>query len=361
MPAGPCYNAEVTSELFHFSFRAYRLPFKQPVRTSHGLWTEREGVIVRLEAQSGKIGWGEAAPVAHFGMERQSDLAARCAAVPRLLERHVPAEWAVRCPTLANAIEMALNEIGGPSPEVPTGAAVAAREPDGSSFYPVAAFLPAGRAALAAVPAKAEMGFRTFKWKVGVWDLGDELAILDDLCAALPTGAVLRLDANGGWERRAAERWLEVCAKRPVEFVEQPVAADSGAVDLLLGLSGDYPTPLALDESLVADQDLDQWIGRGWPGYYVVKPLLFADPIGALLKLEKAGARVVFSSALETAVGARAALRTAFRWKGERRALGFGVWPLFGQPTFDGPHAAPFLRRSDVQAIDPEAVWSALS
>jgi O-succinylbenzoate synthase len=226
-----------------------------------------------------------------------------------------------------------------------------------------------------------------------VGDLADELALLDDICGALPSGGKLRLDANGAWNRRQAERWLERCADRPIEFVEQPCFADASqgetqrrrTEDVLLGLAGDYPTALALDESLVGDGDFERWIDAGWPGVFVVKPSLLGNVSGALAQLEKAKAQVVFSSALETAVGARAALRVAFAWKGgdsstgsgqassagsgqtastgsgQARALGFGVWPLFADARFDGPYAAPFLRREDVQRINPEAVWTALS
>ena len=65
------------------------------------------------------------------------------------------------------------------------------------------------------------------------------------------------------------------------------------------------------------------------------------------------------ASALETAVGARAALQWAFGWKGEARALGFGVWPLFQDARCDGPYAAPFIRVADLDRIDAEAVWNA--
>lgn len=239
----------------------------------------------------------------------------------------------------------------------------AGKRPEGRASLPVAALLPAGRGALAAAGPRAEAGFRTFKWKVGVGDINDELSLLDDLFAALPAGSRVRLDANGAWDRRSTERWLEKCAGRPVEFVEQPIARDRrGADDLLLGLAGDYPTPIALDESLGGDGDIARWIGAGWRGIYVVKPALVGDPVAAMGRLAAAHADVVFSSALETAVGARAALRTAFGWAAEKpRALGFGVWPLFADGRFDGPAAAPFIRGADVERIDPEAAWIALS
>ena len=157
-----------------------------------------------------------------------------------------------------------------------------------------------------------------------------------------------------------------------MEFVEQPCFAPQGGAsqgtalrsreeDLLLGLASDFPTPLALDESLAGDSDIERWLGAGWRGVFVVKPGLLGDAAGALEKLARANASVVFSSALETAVGARAALRVAFAWPGKARALGFGVWPRFADVRFDGPRAAPFLRWEDVERINPEGVWNALS
>ncbi len=250
---------------------------------------------------------------------------------------------------------------------------------------PVAALLPAGRAALECIGPKAELGFRTFKWKVGAGDAADELALLDDVIAALPSGSRLRLDANGAWDRRTAGRWLDRVANYPVEFVEQPVSAhgDTGtagasererrqAEDLLLGLAGDYPTRLALDESLTGAADVERWLGLGWPGLWVVKTSLLGDAHGALKRLAAAGVArgdVVFSSALETAVGARAALELAFAWsegggggKDVPRALGFGVWPLFTDAAraCDGLGEVPFVRPRDLTRLDAGAVWASV-
>jgi O-succinylbenzoate synthase len=117
--------------------------------------------------------------------------------------------------------------------------------------------------------------------------------------------------------------------------------------------------PIALDESIGGDQDVGAWIDAGWTGYYVIKPALLGDATHVLARLQSVKARVVFSSSLETAVGAQAALREAFAWPGDAAALGFGVWPLFSDPAFDGPHSVPFLRIEDVEGINPEAQWTA--
>lgn len=357
---------------FRFQYRRYRLPFRAVVRTAHGPWAEREGLLVRLEDVSeggtGAVGYGEASPIPWFGTETVDDDEAAARALGEWIEGEVLERVPVACGCLRAALADALStcrssqpqpSVSGPSP-VP-----------GPAYLGVAGLLPAGRAVLAAIPPKVDLGFRVFKWKVGVGDLADELSLLDDVCAAMPDKAKLRLDANGAWERRHAERWLERCAERPVEYVEQPcfAAASEGATaqrkveDILLGLAGDFPTPIALDESLVGEGDVERWLGQGWPGIFVVKPALLGDAAAALARLEKAQADVVFSSALETALGAQAALRRAFGWqtKRERRALGFGVWPLFRDMRFDGPGVAPFVRAEDVTRIDPEALWSALS
>ena len=344
---------------YRLLFRRYRLPFRAPVRTAHGVWTEREGLLVRLEDELGAVGYGEAAALPSFGTETADEDEAGARALGEWTNDDAIAALPVRLTCLRNALATARASTGEAAASERTDEPTAQR--GGKKYLAVAALLPAGRAALTQIEARAELGFRVFKWKVGVGDSADELALLDDVCAALPSGAKLRLDANGAWDRRRAERWLERCAERPVEFIEQPIAADArGAVDVLLGLAGDFPTPIALDESLVGEPDIERWLGAGWPGVYVLKPSLIGDVTGALARLEKAKAAVVFSSALETAVGARAALRTALAWGGEPRALGFGVWPLFADARFDGPFAAPFVRAEDIERIAVEAAWTAL-
>lgn len=403
--------------------RRYRLPLRAAVRTAHGVLTEREGVIVRLEDQSGCCGFGEAAPVPGFGGGSVDEIESALRGLGGADEstgarrvtgvelddfcRAAPDRLACAAVALESAL-IGLAERGGDGdPALPSRAT---SENSGLDTLSVAALLPAGKAALPRLGPLGDAGFRTFKWKVGVAAAEEELPLLDDLCAELPKGARVRLDANGAWDRRTAERWLERCAERPVEYVEQPCAdgawaGASGrarAEDLLRGLAEDFPTPIALDESLVGGGDVDRWLAAEWRGVWVIKPGLLGHAEVVLARLARARADVVFSSALETAVGARAALRLAFAWaaaqpgaqrstsniqhstsKGQTagetraeatcetqnakpeirvpRALGFGVWPLFQDARFDGPSLTPFLRAEDVERIDPEAVWNALS
>lgn len=58
---------------YFVDFRLYSRPFIQPLQTYHGVWKTREGIIIRLTDTTGKIGWGEIAPLPWFGSESLSE------------------------------------------------------------------------------------------------------------------------------------------------------------------------------------------------------------------------------------------------------------------------------------------------
>lgn len=331
------------------ALRRYALPFRSPLRTAHGPWSVREGLLLRVTGDAGRVGFGEIAPVNGFGGPSLDDCVADLTRLGALPPLDALVDQAKTLPGLRGAL-------------VDAGVALAPAPARSRDHVTVAALLPAGRAALAVLKDRLELGFRVAKWKVGVAPIADELALLDDLLAVLPAGARLRLDANGAWDRRQAERWLDVAAGRPIEHVEQPIDARvRGAEDLLQGLAADYPVPVALDESIAQDADVAAWLDRGWAGVFVIKPTLLVNPAWAVERLAAARAKVVFSSALETAVGFKAALRWAFAWTGEPRAVGFGVGSLFAGPAGEVPPLAPFWRWSDVERINPADTWNALN
>lgn len=326
-----------------FEFKSYRRPLRAPLRTAHGLWAEREGLILRLEDGDGTVGYGEVAPLPWFGTETLAEAAEVCGKFGGTVDGEVLDAVPARFGCVRFALAQARQ-----SP-----AKVA-----GSSRLPVTGLLPAGREALAALPARLEAGYLSFKWKVAVGAVDDELGIFDDLLAALPAYARLRLDANGGWDRRQAAKWLERCAERPVEFVEQPVKPGDEAA--LLGLAADYPVTLALDESVTDLSSARRWQGKGWGGVFVIKPAL-TGPLDELVAwAAETKAEVVLSSAIETALGRAAILRTALTQPLTKRALGFGVGGIFGDRRWDGPFLGPVLDASWVNAVNPEDVWTAL-
>lgn len=326
-----------------FSYRPYRRTLRLPLRTAHGWWTEREGLLLRAEAEDGAVRYGEVAPLPWFGTETFEEAREICAKLGDRLTLSAVAAVPERMGCVRFGLASVLDH-----------ETVAA---DTTLRLPVAALLPAGKPALAAVEAKIEAGFLAFKWKVGVERPEEEMPLLDDLLARLPSYAKLRLDANGAWSNRDATRWLEFCAERPVEFIEQPVM-DS---DALLGLAEDYPVKLALDEAVTGLAAAREWQARGWAGVFVIKPAL-AGPLDELVAwARETSPDLVFSSAIESALGRAQILRTIFSGKLTQRALGFGVGEIFGERVWDGPAVGPLLDASWCAQVNAEELWNAAS
>ena len=329
---------------YRFSFKKYRLPLRVPLRTAHGSWVEREGMIVRLEDDKGAVGFGEIAPIPWFGTETMVE----AEQVIGQFGGMVQDELLDKIPEHLGCVRFALAQARSvAAPATSTGR------------VPVAALLPAGRDVLRVLPEKLEAGFLAFKWKVGVGNAEDELGILDDLLAQLPAHTKLRLDANGAWSRRDATKWLERCADRPIEFVEQPVAPTEE--DTLLGLANDYPVKLALDESVVHVSDARRWQELGWSGVFVIKPAL-AGPLSEVIEwILRSKADVVFSSAIESTLARSAILAAVLDQPLTRRALGFGAGEIFGDRRWDGPFIGPLIDAGCIASNPGEELWNALN
>jgi O-succinylbenzoate synthase len=332
--------------IYRFAHRRYRLPLHPPLRTAHGPWGEREGILVRLEDEAGRVGYGEIAPIPWFGTETLVEAEEIC----RKFAEKIAGEALDAVPDRFGCVRFAL-----------ATARVPAASTKLETRVPLTALLPAGRGAIEVLLARLDAGWLSFKWKVGVGAPDEELGLLDELLERLPAYAKLRLDANGSWSRRQAVSWLERCAERPVEFIEQPVAPAD--VDSLMGLARDYPVKLALDESVVRLDEARQWQARGWPGVFVIKPAL-AGPLEETADwFAQTRPDVVLSSSIETAVGRAAIWEFVLRNHPDllKRSPGFGVGEIFGDRRWDGPFVGPILDGGWSRGVNPEELWNALA
>ncbi|MGB3137092.1 MAG: o-succinylbenzoate synthase [Nodosilinea sp.] len=313
------------------AFRPYQRRFAQPLRTAHGPWIWREGLIIRL-CRLGRIGYGEVAPISWFGSESLADAlvwAAQGEGSPECVPDGLPAtQFGLAC-ALAN---LDANDAG--------------LEP---SIADICGLVPAGEAAETALKRVAQ-GHRTLKWKIGVFSTDEETQWLDQLVKALPQGIRLRLDANGGLSLSQAKRWLAMCDSInagqlvTIEHLEQPLPPDQVAAMAALGSR--YQTAIALDESVATLAQLEYCWARGWRGVFVVKPAIAGLPQRLQAFYRQHRPRLVFSSAFETCVGRRAALDLAYRCSQRPiPALGFGT-----QGWFD----------DDWDTLTPAELWDRL-
>ena len=278
--------------------RSYGFHLTRPLQTASGVLQQRRGWLLRLEDSAGRLGWGEVSPL-------EADQRACCrAALARLIEtREV---WTVRSlervsgavpAPLAFALGAALAELKGEIGDASDAGWLQA---------PRAAFLlPAGPAMrdaldqfLSASASLTSSVPLTLKWKVAVCDPDQEWSLLETLLDTLPSSACLRLDANGGWDRLQAWRWVErLRGDSRLQWFEQPLPADDW--EGLRAIAA--VVPVALDESLQAHPS---WRDQ-WTSWQVRRPVLEGDPRPLLRALLQGKPRLMLSTTFETGIGAR--------------------------------------------------------
>ena len=324
---------------YTFEFRPYRRPFRQAIKTSHGNWRHREGIILRLTDEQGRLGFGEVAPLPWFGTETQEQAIAFCSRVPRHFCEDNTFTILSNLPACKFGFETACNNLNRDihCAELNT--------------HQYSALLPAGQAAISAWPPLWAIGHRTFKWKIGVAPVATELAWLSQLMARLPLGAKLRLDANGGLDELSAHHWLDECDRlgHRIEFIEQPLPP-SQFCDLLR-LSQRYKTPIALDESVTTLDQLKAHYFRGWPGIFVVKAAILGSPTRLKQFCLDHPIDLVISSVFETDIGRQALIDLTVELKtllpnAPHRVLGLGTQQWLPNDGLDDP--------------DWEALWQRL-
>ena len=313
-------------------WRSCRFALQPPLVTACGPWSERCGWLLRLDDPvSGGLGWGEAAPAPH----EHALCAAAISALPTALS---PGALNDRLGTLPGPVAFAL------------GLALAELEGlQGEGWLPPPAsalLLPAGADAITAlqeVLRRQEVNGSALvaKWKVGVLDPDTELQLLEQLLEQLPTGALLRLDANGGWDRATAGRWaMRLQNESKLQWLEQPLQPSDHAGLLALGRR----LPVALDESLRHSSGLPS----GWSGWLAHKPALEGDPRPLLQELQIGAPKRMVTTALETGIGGRAIAHMAALASRGPTPCAAGLAPGWGAS-------------GDLASTIPQQVWEAAS
>jgi o-succinylbenzoate synthase len=295
---------------YRFTYSVYQRPFRQPLKTSHGVWEIRVGIIIQLTDDLGISHQGEIAPIEWFGSESIEQAILWCQQVGD----NITTAQIYQIPDYLPACQFGVGS-------ALTAFTAASSTP--VSIPNLSTLLPSGAAAIPKIPALSAQGYSTFKWKMGVLPIVEEMAIWQQLIASLPAHGKLRLDANGGLSYAEAEQWLKICSQEPrIEFIEQPLGVN--AIEQMQKLATIYDTPIAIDESVATFKLLQSAYAQGWRGIYVVKPGIAGFPWRLAEFIAQNQLDVVFSSVMETSVGRAAAVRLASGLK-LTRSMGFGV------------------------------------
>jgi o-succinylbenzoate synthase len=258
--------------------RIYAIPMPTRFR---GI-TVREGMLLE-----GPAGWGEFCPFADY-------------------DDTVSASW------LATTIEQCT--VGWPEPvrdRIPINCTVPAVGPERA--HQIA----------------ASSGCRTAKVKVADHpeSLGEDLARVEAVRAALGSEGHVRVDANGLWDVDTAVAHIRQIDKAAggLEYVEQPCRT----IEELAAVRRQVDVRIAADESIRRAEDPMRVVVAGAADVAVIKCTPLGGVRRALEVAEAAGLPCVVSSALETSVGLAAQLALAGALPELDFACGLGTLSLF--------------------------------
>ncbi len=302
---------------YSFDFRLYSRPFRQPLITSHGVWKKREGIIIHLTDKVGRMGWGEIAPLSWFGSETLQEALGFCQGLNGKITLDKIKAIPNSLPGCQFGFESALEGVNLSQLYPP-------KEIKKNKRIKYSYLLPAGKNVLEAWKDGYNQEIKTFKWKIGVSDIKEEMTIFKTLINILPKEVTLRLDANGGLSLSEAQKWLEIADKSEIiEFIEQPLSPLE--FDSMVKLSQDYITLLALDESVSNLIQLEQCYQQGWLEIFVVKPAIAGFPSRLRQLCKMYSLDLVFSSVFETAITQQYIINLAEELIPQGRPMGFGV------------------------------------
>jgi L-Ala-D/L-Glu epimerase len=300
----------------------FRIPYAATFTTAHGSEQARLGTIIRVTADDGRVGLGEAAPLPAFGGGTLDDTLAQIAqlaalivgrdldAALMLLNRLDYAEAGMSA--AACGFDTALLDIQAQSAGLPLAQLLAA---GAASAVPVNATIGAVDTAAACRTAgqAAQAGILCVKLKVGIMGTrAAELARIAAVRATLGADVRLRIDANAAWDVPEAIAIIRAAERYQLELVEQPVAADDLAGMALVRAS--VHTPIAADESVGGPEQAEQVIAAAAADVLVIKPMMAGGLRRARAIIEQAqlaGLATFVTTTIDTGVGVAAALHLA--------------------------------------------------
>ena len=326
-----------------------RTPFKTALRTVDCV----HDLLVRVETDTGAVGYGEAPPTAVItgetlgslhtaveefiapalrGMEVE-DLDAVMTKLDRCLVRNTSAKAAV---------DMALYDLfaqscGKPLYKVLGGARSSIETDLTISVNPVPVMVADAKAAM-------EEGFKVLKIKVGKEGLAD-IPRLKAIREAVGPEVSLRVDANQGWTAKQAVRIITALEDAGVdpELVEQPVPAHD--IDGLEYITRRVATPILADESVFSPADAFHILQRHAADMINIK-LMKTGGIWQALKIcsaaEVHGVECMMGCMLESKLAVSAAAHLAAARSVITRIDLDGpslcsVDPYTGGPVYEGP------------------------
>jgi O-succinylbenzoate synthase len=289
----------------------YTLPFRELVTLKDATLRFREGALIRLTADDGSVGWGEAAPLPGFSPESLEDAIEQLrTTAPELVGREMPRnlplpdtsplpEQVLLPPSVRFGFEAAILNLRAASRRQTLSDLLTGRP--AKTIYTNGLLSGSVEKVLAETSYMKEAGYRAVKLKVGRQKVYEEADLVRRIGEILGGGVSLRLDANRAWGFGEALEFARGISGVRVEYVEEPLAEPWRMAEL----AREWGLPIALDESLVGMGPEDLGL-HPYARAVVLKPTLLGGVSRAWDLAERAaglGMAAVLSSSYEGGVG----------------------------------------------------------
>jgi L-alanine-DL-glutamate epimerase-like enolase superfamily enzyme len=232
------------------------VPQKPPIAPYHSRYrgqSVKKAILIRLETDTGLIGWGET-PQVYLGTQLTGREAV--ALRPGLTGRDPTAVMAVYADLkfdhiyIQSAVEMACWDLAGKACGLPLYRLLGGpyrKEIELAACMGIQTYERAGEIARLYV----EMGFSTLKTKAGR-DPDEDLAMVRGVRDAVGDRLELRIDPNTGYSPAVCEQLARDLEPYRLQYFEQPMPAD--LIDESARIRKQTTTPLALNESVTTMQ-----------------------------------------------------------------------------------------------------------
>lgn len=270
----PDVNAPVITAI---DIRKYRVPFPEPIEFALGRITHSATVFVRIHADNGLYGMGEASPDPWITGETQ-DICFTAAhyLAPNLLGKAPTAvadrtseinalllhNSSARC-----AFDLALYDLAAKQAGLPLYAYLGGGKRSFITNFTL--WLDTPERTAEAARAYQQAGAVALKVKVGT-SREEDVARVQAVRAAVGPEMPLRIDANQGWNEATAIATLHDLAPLDIEFCEQPVLYRD--FEALARVRTASPIPIMADESLLDQHDAARLAAIGACDLFNIKP-----------------------------------------------------------------------------------------
>jgi muconate cycloisomerase len=242
---------------------AVSLPMIKPLIMAGETVARADNVLVRIEADDGLTGWGEAASAPTMtGETVASMVAAVNYLAPALIGREIGdvagARTAMEARMYANhgakaAIEIALHDLAGRTGGAPVHTLLGNKR---RTRLPLLGVIGGGDfdGDVADAAAKKAKGFTVFKIKVGVDGPEKDATRTRAICEVLGSDCLISADANQGFTTEQAITFVRAVADAGLDFLEQPVAAHDLAG--MAAVAAASPVAIGADEGIHSADDI---------------------------------------------------------------------------------------------------------